>query len=213
MSRHALLYKGIPVTYQYVNLTKKGQHAPEYVALNPSHLVPTLIAENGTLKLTQSLAILEYLEERYPEKPLLPKDLLKRATVRNLVGILALDVQPVTNLRILIHVEKLGANRGAWAKEYLQDGLDGTPVGLCGLIVAYETLVKESAGLYSVGDEVTMADVCLAPTIEAGLRWGVDFTVLPTVWGIYGRLKGLPAFEKGDWRHQEDTPEEFRPKE
>ena len=96
--------------------------------MNPSHLVPTLITENGALKLTQSLAILEYLEERYPEKPLLPKDLQKRATVRNLVGILALDVQPVANLRILIHVEKFGANRGAWAKEFLQDGLDGIPL-------------------------------------------------------------------------------------
>jgi maleylacetoacetate isomerase len=116
------------VTYRYVNLTKKDQHAPEYIALNPSHLVPTLITENGTLKLTQSLAILEYLEERYPEKRLLPKDLQKRASVRNLVGILALDVQPVTNLRILIHAEKFGANRGAWAKEYLQDGLDGIPL-------------------------------------------------------------------------------------
>jgi maleylacetoacetate isomerase len=81
------------------------------------------------------------------------------------------------------------------------------------LIVAYETLLTDCAGLYSVGDDVTMADVVLAPTIEAGLRWGVDFTNLPTVWGIYDRLKVLPAFEKGDWRHQEDTPEQFRAKE
>jgi len=73
--------------------------------------------------------------------------------------------------------------------------------------------LKDSAGLYSVGDEVTMADVCLAPAIEVELRWGVDFTILLTVWGIYGRLKGLPAFEKGDWPHQEDTSEELRPKE
>ena len=58
-----------------------------------------------------------------------------------------------------------------------------------------------------------MADIVLAPTIEAALRWGVDFTVLPTVWGIYARLKGLSAFENGDWRHQEDTPEELRSSE
>ena len=62
------------------------------------------------------------------------------------------------------------------------------------LTLAYETLAKDCAGLYSVGDEVTMADVVLAPTIEAALRWGVDFTILRTVWGIYGRLKVLPAF-------------------
>lgn len=131
LPRHALLHKEIPVTYRYVDLTKKAQHAADYVALNPSQLVPTLIAENGTLKLTQSLAILEYLEEKYPDNPLLPKDLNKRATVRNLVGISALDVQPVTNLRILIHIEKFGANRADWAKEYLQDGLNGTSASEC----------------------------------------------------------------------------------
>ena len=81
------------------------------------------------------------------------------------------------------------------------------------LTLAYETLAKDCAGLYSVGDEVTMADVVLAPTIEAALRWGVDFAVLPTVWGIYGRLNVLPAFENGDWRHQEDTPEALRCKD
>jgi len=81
------------------------------------------------------------------------------------------------------------------------------------MLVAYETLVKYSAGLYSVGDEVTMADVALAPAIEAAVRWGVDFSVLPIVSGIYGRLKVLPAFEKGDWRHQPDTPEHFRTEE
>jgi maleylacetoacetate isomerase len=80
------------------------------------------------------------------------------------------------------------------------------------LIVAYETLVKESVGRYSVGDEVTMADICLAPTVEAALRWNVDFESLPIVLRIYLRLKGLPAFEMGDWRHQEDTPEQFRVK-
>ena len=78
------------------------------------------------MKLTQSISILEYLEERYPEKPLLPKDLKKRAIVRNLVNIISCDVQPITNLRILIHVEKLGSSRADWAKEYLQTGLNGT---------------------------------------------------------------------------------------
>jgi maleylacetoacetate isomerase len=79
-------------------------------------------------------------------------------------------------------------------------------------MVAYEALVKESAGLYSVGNEVTMADIVLAPTLESGLRWGVDFSVLSTIWLIYGRLKVLPEFEKGDWKHQEDTPDELRSK-
>jgi maleylacetoacetate isomerase len=158
------------------------------------------------------MAILEYLEERYPEKPLLPKDVVSRAIVRNLVNLLSNDVQPVSNLRILVHAEKVGGHRADWAKEYLQAGLEGLCPGNIVLMIAYEVLVKESAGLYSVGNEVTMADVVLAPTVESGLRWGVDFSVLPTVWLIYGKLKVLLEFEKGDWRHQEDTPVELRSK-
>lgn len=80
-------------------------------------------------------------------------------------------------------------------------------------IVAYEALVKGSAGLYSMGDEVTLADITLAPTVEAAMRWGVDFSQLPIIEGIYDRLKVLPAFEKGDWKHQPDTPEQFVAKE
>jgi maleylacetoacetate isomerase len=78
------------------------------------------------------------------------------------------------------------------------------------LMIAYETLVKESAGTYSIGNEVTMADIVLAPTVEASLRWDVDFRVLPTVMRIYEQLKVLPEFVAGDWKHQPDTPKEFR---
>lgn len=113
------------MTYRYIDLIHGQQNIPQYVAVNPSHSVPTLIAENGTLKLTQSVAILEYLEEKYPEKPLLPKDLRSRSLVRNLVNLISNDVQPVTNLRILAHAEKVGGNRAEWAKHYLQFGLDG----------------------------------------------------------------------------------------
>jgi maleylacetoacetate isomerase len=106
-------------------LVKNEQHSGEYTVLNPSHSVPTLIAENGTLKLTQSIAILEYLEEAYPERPSLPKDPRSRAVVRNLVNLISNDVQPVTNLRILAVVDKLGGSRAEWAKKYLQSGLNG----------------------------------------------------------------------------------------
>ena len=114
------------MSYKYIDLTRKTQHAPDYVALNPSQVIPMLIAENGTLKLTQSLAILEYLKEKSRQKPLLPKDLNKRAIVRNLIVISVLDLQSVTNLRILIQVEMVGGSQTEWAKQYIQDGLDGT---------------------------------------------------------------------------------------
>ena len=113
------------MTYRYINLISSEQHSIDYTNLNPSHSVPTLLAENGALRLTQSIAILEYLEERYPEKPLLPRDPQKRATVRNLVNVLSCDVQPITNLRILVHVDQLGGSRAEWAKQYLQSGLQG----------------------------------------------------------------------------------------
>src|SRR5271169_3971506 len=98
-------------------------------------------------------------------------------------------------------------------KGIFANGIKWCPPRSSVLTPAYENLLKGWAGLYSVGDNVTMADVVLAPTVEAGLRWGIDFSVLPTVWGIYGRLKVMDAFEEGDWRHQEDTPQELRNKE
>jgi len=123
-----LIHKGIPVIYRFIDLTNKVHHSSDYVAVNPNHLVPTLIAENGSLKLIQSIAILEYLEEKYPEKPLLRNDIQKQAIVRNLVNIITSDIQPISNLRILIHVEKLRSSQGDWAREYLQLGLDGKSI-------------------------------------------------------------------------------------
>jgi maleylacetoacetate isomerase len=130
--------------------------------------------------------------------------------VRNLVNILSNDIQPITNLRILKHVEKIGGSRAEWAREYLQLGLDGILLYYHKANIAYEAIVEKTAGKYSIGDELTMADIVLAPTVEAGIRWGVDFAVLPITEKTYERLKVLPCFEKGDWRHQEDTPQELR---
>ena len=143
-----MIHKCIPVTYRFIDLTKKVQHSPDYFTINPIHSVPTLIAENGSLKLTQSVTILEYLE-KYPEKPLLPKDVGERAIVRNLVNVIANDVQPISNLRILVHVEKLGSRRGDWAKEYLQTGLAGissniSDYNMINLREAYDRSIRSS---------------------------------------------------------------------
>lgn len=97
--------------------------------------MPTLIAETGRLVLTQSIAILEYLEEKYPEKPLLPKGIAQRSIVRSLVNIIANDIQPVTNMRVLKHVEEVGGSRADWAREYLQLGLNG-------IISLYDKLIS-----------------------------------------------------------------------
>lgn len=110
-------------------------------------------------------------------------------------------MQPPTNLRILKRVKELGGDDKAWAKELMEAGL-----------LAYDKLAAEYAGEYSVGDEVTLADVCLAPAVEGALRWGVDVKGLGsgTVWRVYEKVRGEEAFLRGDWRHQGDTPEEFR---
>jgi len=203
--RTAAHLKDIPLEYTYIHLLKTEQTAPSYAVHNPSASVPTLtITEKNEneIIIRQSIAILEFLEEYFPDKrPLLPppSDVVGRARVRELVNIVANDIQPPTNLRILRRVESLGGDKTVWAKELLGAGLE-----------AYDKVAEKYAGIYSVGNEVTMADVVLAPTVEGALRFGVDVERLKTVWRVYTRLKDLDAFKKGDWKHQDDTPEEFR---
>jgi maleylacetoacetate isomerase len=206
--RTAANLKGIPLTYSFINLLKNEQTSASYSTINPCHSVPTLtITKPGphgrTFAIRQSVAILEYLEEQFPQRSLLPsrEDVEGRAKVRELVNIIANDVQPPTNLRILTRVKALGGDGPTWAKELMEEGLQ-----------AYEAVARECAGEYSYGSEVTMADVVLAPAVEGALRWGVDISKMPTVKKVYENIRGLEAFEKADWKHQEDTPEELRSK-
>lgn len=203
--RTAANIKGIPLEYSYIHLLKDEQSSPSYLTRNPSGTVPTLIVntEDGTeIAITQSVAILEFLEEYFPNTPrLLPSDAGGRARVRELVNVICSDVQPVTNLKTLARVKALGGDPAVWAKDLMTRGLE-----------AYEKLAEKYAGLYSVGDNLTMADVVLAPAVEGALRFGVDLEKLETVRRVYERVKGMEAFVKGDWKHQEDTPEELRVK-
>jgi maleylacetoacetate isomerase len=203
--RTAANIKGIPLEYSYIHLLKDEQSSPSYLTRNPSGTVPTLIVntEDGTeIAITQSVAILEFLEEYFPNTPrLLPSDAGGRARVRELVNVICSDVQPVTNLKTLARVKALGGDPAVWAKDLMTRGLE-----------AYEKLAEKYAGLYSVGDNLTMADVVLAPAVEGALRFGVDLEKLETVRRVYERVNGMEAFVKGDWKHQEDTPEELRVK-
>ncbi|RFU32059.1 hypothetical protein B7463_g4263, partial [Scytalidium lignicola] len=203
--RTAAHLKGIPLTYSYIHLVKNEQSSPEYTVINPSASVPTLTVtdKNGSeIKIRQSIAILEFFEENYPDKtPLLPPttDPIGRARVRELVDIVACDIQPVTNLRIIQRVRGLNGDVAVWQRELMAAGFH-----------AYEKLCEKYAGKYSVGDQITMADVCLAPAVEGSIRFGVDMSAFPIVSRIYDVIKVNEAFVKGDWKHQEDTPEEFR---
>ncbi|KAJ5129538.1 uncharacterized protein N7515_005577 [Penicillium bovifimosum] len=207
--RIALHLKEIPFESVYVNLLKGEQSTPAHLAINPSGTVPALVIQRESqppVTITQSLAALEYLAEAFPEKEpaLMPpaSDPETRAVVRTLSDIISCDIQPVTNLRILKRVGPLGVDRAAWSKDLMEEGFR-----------AYEAVVKGSAGKFSVGDQITIADLCLIPAAWGAQRFGVDLGQFPVTNGIVQRLEMEEAVRKGHWRAQEDTPEEFRIKE
>lgn len=202
--RIAAHWKGLKLQHRFIHLLKDEQRSTEYIALNPSKSVPTLVVREGDAQflVRQSIAILEYFEERHPELPPLlppPSDPIGRANVRDLVNIVACDIQPVTNLKILNKVRPLGVEANDWQQHFMKAGLE-----------AYESIVRATAGQYSVGDEVTMADVVLAPAVDNAIRFNIDISSFPTVKRIYDGLAGLEAFQKGSWKAQPDTPAELR---
>lgn len=205
--RTACHLKNIPLTYRYTNIVKGEQRSSEYIDhVNPSGFVPTLVVQNASgevvATITQSITILEFLEESFPEsRPLLPPspEPFLRARVRELVNIIACDVQPVTNWRVLKRVGGLGVSSQDWFKEMMERPL-----------MAYEKILGQFGGKFSVGDEVTLADVCLAPAVENALRWEVDMGTFPNVMRVFEAVRKLPEFGAGDWRHQEDTPKALR---
>ncbi|KAJ0426322.1 maleylacetoacetate isomerase maia [Aspergillus carlsbadensis] len=210
--RIALALKSLPYTSIHINLLKSDQTGPENKAVNPSATVPTLIlefpdTEPGSapkiITITQSLAALEYLEETFPAQGafLLPPNSNPgaRAIVRTLSSIISCDVQPVTNLRILKRVAAFGVDRVAWSKDLIEDGF-----------AAYEEIAKGSAGIFSVGDTISMADVCLIPAVWGAERVGVDLAKFPTIKRVAEALEREAAVREGHWTKQADTPDEFR---
>jgi maleylacetoacetate isomerase len=203
--RIALNLKDITYDSKYVNLLKGEQSSEAYDLINPSHFVPSLQCASGNGSVTtlvQSVAMLEYLEESFPEStPLLPPttDILGRAQVRALANVIACDLQPVTNLRILTRAAALGGSKEDWAKDLMSEGL-----------AAYERLVATSAGKFSYGDQPTFADVCLVPAIWGAMRYGVDMANFPTVRRVFEAMSELDAVKKAHWNNQGDTPEQLR---
>lgn len=172
--RLALGFKGISYEYVPVNLAQGAQHQSEHRARNPWGAVPVLeVKESGqTALLTQSVAIVEYLEERYPEKPLFPRGLLERAKMRAMVELVNSGIQPLHNLQILNHVKDvLHGDTKAWAELWIGKGLQ-----------ALEAMAAASAGKYLCGDTFTFADACLLPQLYGARRFAsVDPEQLPTL--------------------------------
>ncbi|KAK3094067.1 hypothetical protein FSP39_023719 [Pinctada imbricata] len=191
--------KGLDYEYSAVNLIKDGgqQRTDDYSAVNPMQQVPALMV-NGEV-LTQSVAIMEYLEEKYPENPILPKDLISRAKVRQIAETIAGGIQPLQNLVVL---QKIGdENKAEWAKFWIDKGF-----------VALESMLEKTAGKYCYGDSVTMADVCLVPQVGNANRFNVDMSKFPIISRVNEELEKLEAFQKAHPFVQPDCPENLRGK-
>ena len=197
--RIALNYKGLKVEHASRHLRKGEQAAPDYVALNPQKLVPALVLDSGEV-LTQSLAILEYLEETHPEPPLLPRDPAGRARVRALSLIVCADIHPIQNLRVMGYLrEKFGQTEEsafAWSRHWIETGFE-----------AYEaTIAKDpKTGAFSHGDTPTFADLCLAPQVFNAARFKVDMARYPTIQRIHATCLQHPAFDAAQPAKQPDA--------
>jgi maleylpyruvate isomerase len=183
--RIALNLKGLTTEHLPHHLRKGEQCAPAYLAINPQGLVPTLEDDAGTV-LTQSLAIIEWLDETQPSPPLLPGDPLRRAKVRAFAQALACDTHPVQNLKVLARLRQLGLAEEKvteWAAWANREGLS-----------ACETLVANEPGPFCFGASPTIADLCLVPQLANARRFGVDVSAYPRLLKAEAAAKANQAF-------------------
>lgn len=187
--RIALNLKGIAYDSVPVHLLRDEQRHQEYLALNPSGLVPTYTDDHGVV--SQSLAIIEYLEETQPEPALLPKAPAARAWVRSVALSVACDIHPLTNLRVLQYLERELAvsesGREAYRAHWLEHGL-----------AAVEAMLVRGAQQtdFAYGDGPTLADLCIVPQVFNALRFACKLDHVPRVMALYERCTQLPAFAR-----------------
>ncbi len=196
-ARIALNLKDLDYELVAIHLTKDGGHqfTEEYTKLNPQQLVPAII--DGGVTLTQSMAIMEYLEEAYPDHPILPADPAGRARVRSLSQIVACDIHPLNNLRVRKYiVEDFGLTQDhgqTWQEHWINKGF-----------AAYETMLAGGA-TFSHGDTPTMADICLIPQMFNARRINMDISAYPNLLRIEEACNALPAFERAHPKNQPDA--------
>uniref|UniRef100_A0AC34QGF8 Maleylacetoacetate isomerase n=1 Tax=Panagrolaimus sp. JU765 TaxID=591449 RepID=A0AC34QGF8_9BILA len=198
-SSRSLNLKGVDYEYRVVNLLNAEQKKPEYLEMNPRGMVPLLDFDGK--KLSDSVAIMEFLEEKFPDKcSFLPKTPEDRAVVRSLVHMITADIQPVQNMRVIKFVGQGDAEKTAtFARHFIDLG--------------FESLEKElakTAGKFAFGDSITMADIVIPAQVHNARRFGVDMAKFPIISRINETLASLPEFIKADAFHQPDTPESDR---
>ena len=193
--RIALNLKGLAAEHLPHHLRKGEQSEPAYLALNPQGLVPTL--EKSGAVLTQSLAIIEWLDETHPSPPLLPRDPLRRAKVRAFALAIACDIHPVQNLKVLARLRQLGLPEQQvteWAAWVNREGL-----------AACEALIKGEKGPFCFGDKPTIADLCLVPQLANARRFGVDVGAFPRLLEAEAAAKEMKAFADAAPDRQSDA--------
>lgn len=195
--RIGLVLKGVAAEAAYVHLRKGEQRGAAFRRINPQGLVPALDTGEGVI--TQSLAILEWLDETHPEPPLLPGDANHRAAIRAFAQIIACDIHPLQNLRVLDYLrgeygqDQDGVNR--WCQRWIGEGL-----------AACESILAERGGKgpFCFGEAPTLADICLVPQVFSAHRFGVDLDPMPRVRDIHRICNELPAFAAAHPANQPD---------
>jgi len=187
--RIALALKGIPYEAGYTSLPKMEHKASGYVSLNPQGLVPALVTDEGRVY-TQSMAMIEWLDERWPEPPLMPKDADEKWYVRAVSQIIGCEMHPLNNTRVLKYLKSAyglddAKVNGDWYPHWIAEGFQG----LEGFLVA-----QGRSGKYCLDERVTMADVCLVPQVFNAERFGCDLKPYPKLMGIFANCMKLAAF-------------------
>lgn len=195
--RIAMALKGLSYDYHGVNLRSGEQRADTHRELSPSAGVPVLIDDEG-VQLTQSLAIIDYLDAKFPQARLIPEDALARARVLEVANLIACDIHPINNLRVLGYLQKeLGVSaeqKDAWYRHWVAEGLAAVEV----------LLSRHGKGAYCFGDEPTLADCCLVPQVANAQRMGCDLAGYPRVMAVYQHCLAQPAFQAAAPAQQPD---------
>jgi maleylacetoacetate isomerase len=185
--RIALNLKGLQYESAPKHFARNEHRTQEYLALNPQGLIPALAVDGVVL--SQSLAIVEYLNERHPQPPLLPADPLDRARVRSMALAIACEIHPLNNLRVLNYLrsdlKQDDEGVGTWYRHWVSEGFGG---------LEQQAREFSAGGRYCFGDAVSLADVCLVPQMFNARRFKTDLTPVPTLTSISTHLESLPAF-------------------
>jgi maleylpyruvate isomerase len=194
--RIACNLKGVTPDQQFVHLRNGEQRGAEHLTRNPAGLVP--VWREGEFSLSQSLAIIEYLDETHPSPKLLPGDAKRRAVIRQIALDVVADIHPIGNLRVLdalsANFEADAAVRAAWCRRWIELGL-----------ATIEARFHQTSGRFAVGDDVTLADICLVPQLYNARRFDVDLSPFPKAVEVDGRARTLPAFAQASPENQPDA--------